>query len=72
MAEIRHSGDIVRFEVLNGSISLDLTVQKKGPNSASPGQTIKYDIYEVANGSSGVLENFYIHDRIPTDATRAL
>ena len=49
MAEIRHSGDIVRFEVLNGSISLDLTVQKKGPNSASPGQTLKYDIYEVSN-----------------------
>ena len=72
MAEIRHSGDIVRFEVLNGSISLDLTVQKKGPNSASPGQTLKYDIYEVENGSSGVLESFYIHDRIPTDATRAL
>ncbi len=72
MAEIRHSGDIVRFEVLNGSISLDLTVQKKGPNSASPGQTLKYDIYEVSNGSSGALESFYIHDRIPTDATRAL
>ncbi len=72
MAEIRHSGDIVRFEVLNGSISLDLTVQKKGPNSASPGQTLKYDIYEVENGSSGALESFYIHDRIPTDATRAL
>ncbi len=72
MAEIRHSGDIVRFEVLNGSVSLNLTVQKKGPNSASPGQTLKYDIYEVSNGSSGALESFYIHDRIPTDATRAL
>lgn len=40
LAEIRHNGDIVRFE--------------------------------VQNGSSGTLENFYIHDRIPTDATRAL
>ena len=72
LAEIRHNGDIVRFEVLNSSISLNLTVQKKGPNAASPGQTIQYDIYEVQNGSSGTLENFYIHDRIPTDATRAL
>ena len=72
LAEIRHNGDIVRFEVLNSSISLNLTVQKKGPNAASPGQTIQYDIYEVLDGSSGTLENFYIHDRIPTDATRAL
>ena len=29
LAEIRHNGDIVRFEVLNSSISLNLTVQKK-------------------------------------------
>ena len=72
LAEIRHNGDIVRFEVLNSSISLNLTIQKKGPNAASPGQTIQYDIYEVQNGSSGTLENFYIHDRIPTDSTRAL
>lgn len=72
LAEIRHNGDILRFEVLNSSISLNLTIQKKGPNAASPGQTIQYDIYEVQNGSSGTLENFYIHDRIPTDATRAL
>ena len=72
IAEIRHNGDIVRFEVLNSSISLNLTVQKKGPNAASPGQTIQYDIYEVQNGSTGTLENFYIHDRIPTDATRVL
>lgn len=72
LAEIRHNGDIFRFEVLNSSISLNLTVQKKGPNAASPGQTIQYDIYEVQNGSTGTLENFYIHDRIPTDATRAL
>lgn len=72
LAEIRHNGDIVRFEVLNSSISLNLTIQKKGTNAASPGQTIQYDIYEVQNGSTGILENFYIHDRIPTDATRAL
>ena len=72
LAEIRHNGDIVSFEVLNSSISLNLTIQKKGPNAASPGQTIQYDIYEVQNSSSGTLENFYIHDRIPTDATRAL
>lgn len=70
-AEIKHNGDIVRFEFFNESIMLDLTIQKKGPNGAAPGQTIRYDLYEIANKSSIALENFYIHDRIPTDATRA-
>ena len=28
LAEIRHNGDIVRFEVLNSSISLNLTIRK--------------------------------------------
>jgi len=70
IADIRHNGDIIRFEVLNSSISLNLTIQKKGPNEVSPGITINYEIYGVANDSSGVLENFYIHDRIPIDATR--
>ena len=70
LAEIRHNGDIVRFEVLNSSIDLNITVQKKGPNAASPGQNINYEIYGVTSSSSGKLESFYIHDRIPTDAAR--
>jgi len=69
-AEIKHNGDIIRFEVFNESITLDLTIQKKGPNQAAPGQMLIYEIYGVANNSSVALENFYIHDRIPTDATR--
>ena len=71
IAEIRHNGDIIRFEVLNSSIALNLSVQKKGQHEVSPGTTMNYEIYGVANDSSGVLESFYIHDRIPTDATRA-
>ena len=72
IAEIRHDGDIVRFEVLNDSISLNLTVQKKGPNEINSGMNVNYEIYGVTNSSSGALENFYIHDRIPTDATRVV
>jgi hypothetical protein len=57
--------------VLNESVALDLTIQKKGPSHASPGQTIQYELYEIANNSSVALENFFIHDRIPSDAARA-
>ena len=69
-AEIRHNGDIVKFEFLDSSIDLNLTIDKKGANQISPGQTIAYELYNIKNQSSAVLENFYIHDRIPTDATR--
>ncbi|WP_317854275.1 SpaA isopeptide-forming pilin-related protein [Chakrabartyella piscis] len=72
LAEIRHNGDIIRFEVLNSSIDLDLSIQKKGPVQIMPSSTIHYEIYGVENGSSGSIEDFYIHDRIPTDATRIL
>ena len=71
IAEIRHNGDVVKFEVLNKSLNLDLTIQKKGPNGTMAGQTIQYDLYEIANKSTGTLSNYYIHDRIPTDAVRA-
>ena len=35
-----------------------------------PGQTIYYDLYSIGNTSSVALQNFYVHDRLPTDAVR--
>jgi len=69
-AEIRRDGDIVRFEVLNDSVKLGVTIQKKGNSSAIAGQQIRYDLYEIKNTSSAPLQNFYVSDRIPTDAVR--
>ncbi len=71
LAEIRNNGDIVRFEVLNASIDLDLTIQKTEASQIMPSNTIHYEIYGITNGSSSRMADFYIHDRIPTDATRA-
>ena len=45
-------------------------IQVKGPDQASQGQTIRFDLCEVANKSTDALEDFYIHDRLPTDAVR--
>ena len=70
-AEIKHNGDVVKLEVLNKSVTLGVTIRKKAQARAEPGQTIMYDIHDVKNTSSAKLQNFYIHDRIPTDATRA-
>jgi len=70
IAELRHHGDIVRFEVLNDNVELGVTIQKKSQNSASNGQMIYYDLFGIANQSSAALESFYVHDRLPTDAVR--
>jgi uncharacterized surface anchored protein len=69
-AELRHHGDIVRFEALNENVSLGLTIQKRSQAQATPGQTILYELYNIANTSSTALDNFYVNDRLPTDAVR--
>ena len=70
IAEIRHSGDIVRFEVLNENATLGVTIQKKGQNQAVPGQIILWELFNVASTASTPMESFYVHDRLPTDAVR--
>ena len=70
LAEIRHNGDIVRFEVLNENISLGVTISKKTQAQATPGQMMMYDLFDIANVSTAPLENFYVNDRLPTDAVR--
>ena len=70
IAELRHNGDIVRFEVLNENVSLGVTIQKKGQNQAVPGQMLIYDMFNIKNTSTAPLQNFYVHDRLPTDAVR--
>ena len=70
IAEIRHNGDIVRFEVLNDNVQLGVTVQKKSQNQITQNQMILWDLFNVANTSSAPLENFFLHDRLPTDAVR--
>ncbi|MCL2775092.1 MAG: SpaA isopeptide-forming pilin-related protein, partial [Oscillospiraceae bacterium] len=69
-AEIKHNGDIVKFEVLDASVTLDVTIRKAAQSQISPGDTLIYDIFGVQNNSSVTLQDFYIHDRLPTDATR--
>ncbi|MDL2289003.1 prealbumin-like fold domain-containing protein, partial [Oscillospiraceae bacterium OttesenSCG-928-F05] len=70
LADIRHNGDIVRFEVLDENVDLGVTIQKKSQNQIAQNQMIIWDLFGIANNSSAALENFYVHDRLPTDATR--
>jgi uncharacterized surface anchored protein len=70
LAELKHNGDIVRFELLDENVALGVTIDKKSQSGAVAGQTIYYDLFNIANTSTAPLANFYVHDRLPTDAGR--
>ncbi|MDL2274395.1 hypothetical protein LJC34_07660, partial [Oscillospiraceae bacterium OttesenSCG-928-G22] len=71
-AELKHNGDIVRFEVLDENVSLGVSIQKKSQNQATQGQMVYWDLFNIQNTSSAPLENFFVHDRLPTDAVRGV
>jgi len=69
-AEIKVNGDIVMFEVYNNNAKLGVTVKKVGNLEVQAGSQMRYDISNVANNSNVPLDDFYLHDCIPTDAVR--
>lgn len=48
-----------------------MVITKRGNAEVLAGTQMRYD-FIIANSSNVPLENFYWHDRIPTDAARAL
>lgn len=52
--------------------SLGVTIKKSGNYEVQSGQSMSYDFSGIANTSNVALNHFFWHDRIPTDATRAL
>lgn len=69
-ADIKVNGDIVMFEVYNNNAKLGVTVKKVGNLEVQAGNQMRYDISNVSNTSNVPLDNFYLHDRLPTDAAR--
>lgn len=71
-AEIEYPNQIIKLSAYNKSANLGVTIKKTGNREVQPGQTMSYDFTGIANTSNVALNNFYWHDRIPTDATRAI
>lgn len=67
---IEYPGQIIKLSAFDKPSSLGVTITKRGNASVLAGSTMRYD-FTVANTSNVDLENFYWHDRIPTDAARA-
>ena len=67
---LEYSGQIIKVSDYDKPSNLGVTITKRGNAEVLAGSQMRYDI-TVANTSNVALENFYWHDRIPTDATRA-
>jgi uncharacterized surface anchored protein len=68
--EIEFATQIVKREFLNHSANTGVKIRKTGNYETMPGDTIRYDIKEVANTSSVPLTDFFWRDVLPTDAVR--
>ena len=70
--KLKVEGDVVRIEMYNDAASIKTSIKKTGNYTVDAGNNMRYDITNVANQSNVPLDNFFWHDRIPTDATRAI
>ncbi len=67
---LEYSGQIIKLSDYDKPSNLGVTITKRGNAQALAGSQMRYD-FTVANTSNVPLSEFYWHDRIPTDATRA-
>jgi len=67
---LEYSGQIIKVSAYDNPAKLGVTITKRGNTEVLSGSQMRYDI-TVANTSNVALENFFWHDRVPTDAARA-
>lgn len=67
---LEYPGQIIKLSAFDKPSSLGVTITKRGNASVLAGSQMRYD-FTVANTSNVDLENFYWHDRVPTDIARA-
>lgn len=67
---LEYAGQIIKIAVYDKPANLKVTVTKTGNKQLLAGDSMRYDL-TVANNSNVPLENFYLHDRFPTDCATA-
>ena len=67
---LEYAGQIIKIAAYDKPATLKVTVTKTGNKQLLAGDSMRYDL-TVANNSNVALENFYLHDRFPTDCATA-
>lgn len=68
-AVLEYSGQIVRFEVTNKSVSVGVAITKTGPKEAVSGQPVRYVFGGISNTGNMTLDSFYWRDMLPSAVT---
>ena len=69
---LEYPGQIIKLSAYDKPAKLGVTIKKTGNYEVQPGQSMSYHFSGIANTSNVALNSFFWHDRIPTDATRAM
>ena len=69
--KLKVEGDVVQIEMYNDAANINTSIEKTGNYTVDAGSNMRYDFANIANNSNVPLDNFFWHDRIPTDAVRA-
>ncbi len=64
-AVLEHSGQIVKLEVRDKSLSTGVSIEKTGPKEATSGQPVRYVFSNIGNTSNVMLQSFYWRDTLP-------
>ncbi len=67
---LEYEGQIIKIADYNDSADVGVSITKTGISEVLSGSTMTYN-FTIANTSNVAVENFYWHDRIPTDVTTA-
>ena len=67
---LEYSGQIIKVSDYDKPANLKVTITKTGNKQLMAGDSMRYDL-TVANNSNVALENFFWHDRFPTDCATA-
>ena len=65
---LEYAGQIIKIAAYDKAANLKVTVTKVGNKQLLAGDSMRYDL-TIANNSNVALENFYLHDRFPTDCS---
>ena len=64
-AVLEYSGQIVKLEITNKSLSTGVSIEKAGPKEATSGQPVRYVFSRIGNTSNVMLQSFYWRDTLP-------
>ena len=67
---LEYAGQIIKLSAYDKAAKLGASITKRGNSEVLAGSQMRYDL-SIANTSNVDLQNFYWHDRIPTDIANA-